>query len=111
MDLILNFLLLHCGYLGALVYLFILSKHSHLEKLSYIKKQQEQAGAQTNQYHPKHQQWKPVLTFCNGRHCHSHCERVLDLDTLQLQNAKLSIGVSANCVLLALRQLFLSSTS
>ena len=42
-DLTLNFLLLHCGYLGALVCLFILQKHTHLEKLSYIKKQQEQA--------------------------------------------------------------------
>ena len=45
-DLILNFLLLHCGYFGALVYLSISPKHWHFESLSYIKKQQEQAEAQ-----------------------------------------------------------------
>ena len=46
-DLILNFLFLHCGYLGALVYLFISPKDWHLENLSYIKEQQDQAEAQT----------------------------------------------------------------
>ena len=45
-DLILNFLLLHCGYVGALVYHFLLPTHCNLANLSYIKKQQEQAGAQ-----------------------------------------------------------------
>ena len=51
-DLILNFLFLHCGYLGAFVYLFILPKHWHLENLSYIKKQQEQAEAQNKTMSP-----------------------------------------------------------
>ena len=46
-----NFLFLHCGYLGALVYYFISSKHWDVENLSYIKKQQEQAEAQNKQYH------------------------------------------------------------
>ena len=44
---------LHCGYL----YLrLISSKHIYLENLSYIKKQQEQAEAQTKQYHQSIQQ-------------------------------------------------------
>ena len=42
---ILNFLLLHCGYLGASVHHFIVPTHWHLENLSYIRKQQEQPGA------------------------------------------------------------------
>ena len=62
-GLILNFFFLHCGYLGALVYLFISPKHRHLENLSYSKKQQEQAEAQRKQYHHEHQQWKPDLTL------------------------------------------------
>ena len=50
-DWILNFLFLHCRYLGALVYSFISSRHWYLEDLSYIKKQQQQAEAQNKQYH------------------------------------------------------------
>ena len=50
-DFILNFFFLHCGYLGALVYYLISSKHWHLENLSYMKKQQEQAEARNKQYH------------------------------------------------------------
>ena len=50
-DLILNFLFLHCGYLGALVYYFILSQHWYLENLSYRRKQKEQAEAPTKEYH------------------------------------------------------------
>ena len=42
-DLILKLLFLHCGYLGAFVYHFILPQHWHLESLSYSRKQQEQA--------------------------------------------------------------------
>ena len=53
---------LHCGYLE---FWFILSKHFYLENLCYTKKQQEQAEAQTKQYHQSSQQWKPVLTFQN----------------------------------------------
>ena len=49
-DLILNFLFLHCGYLGVLVYDFISSKRGYLENLVYSKEQQEQAEAQTKQY-------------------------------------------------------------
>ena len=33
------------------------------QHLSYIKKQQEQAEAQTKQYHQSNQQWKPVPIF------------------------------------------------
>ena len=51
MDLMLNFLFSHCRYLGALVYLFISSKHWHLENLTYIKKQQKQAEEQNKQHH------------------------------------------------------------
>ena len=36
-DLILNFLFLHCRYLGALVSHFISSKHCYSENLSYMK--------------------------------------------------------------------------
>ena len=44
---------LHCGYL----YLWLISsKHIYLETLNYIKKQQEQAEAQTKQYHQGNQQ-------------------------------------------------------
>ena len=50
-DLILNFLFLHCGYLRALFHYFASSKHWYMENLSYNKKQQEQAEAQTKQYH------------------------------------------------------------
>ena len=50
-DLIVNYLFLHCGYLGGLVYYFNSSKFWHLETLSYLKKQQEQAEAQNKQYH------------------------------------------------------------
>ena len=60
-DLILNYLFLHCEYLGALVYYFISSKHWYLENLSYIRKQQEQAEAQKKTISSMHQQWKPVL--------------------------------------------------
>ena len=54
------FPLLHCGYLEVR---FISTKHLYLQNLSYIKKQQEQAEAQTKQYHQSNQQWKPVITF------------------------------------------------
>ena len=47
-DLILYFLCLHCGYLGGLVFF---KEHLYLENLSYSKKQQEQAEAQTKHYH------------------------------------------------------------
>ena len=46
-------LCLHCGYL---YFWLILSKHIYLENLNYIKKQQEQAKAQTKQYHQSNQQ-------------------------------------------------------
>ena len=51
---------LHAGYS---YFWFISSKHLYLENLSYIKKQQEQAEAQTKQYHQSSQQLKPVPTF------------------------------------------------
>ena len=50
-DLILKFLFLHCGYFGVPVYYFIPSHSGYSENLSYSKKQQEQAEAQTEQYH------------------------------------------------------------
>ena len=62
-DLIRNFRFLHCGYLGASVYYLISSTHWYLENLSYSKKEQEQAEAQTKTISSKHQQWRPVLTF------------------------------------------------
>ena len=50
-DLILNISFLHCGYFRAFVYYFISSQHCYLEDLKYNMKQQEQAEAQTKQYH------------------------------------------------------------
>ena len=50
-TLILNFLFLHCGYFGVMVYYFISSKHWYLENLGYSKKRQKLAEAQTKQYH------------------------------------------------------------
>ena len=50
-DLILNVLFLHCGYLGGLAYYFISSEHWYLKPVSYNKKHQEQAEALTKQYH------------------------------------------------------------
>ena len=44
---------LHCGYL---YFWLISSTHIYLKNLSYIKKQQEQAEAQTKQYHQSNQQ-------------------------------------------------------
>ena len=44
---------LHCGYF---FFWLISSKHIYLENLNYIKKQQEQAGGQTKQYHQSIQQ-------------------------------------------------------
>ena len=61
-DGILDFLFLHCGYLGALVYDFISSKTWYLQNLSYSKKQREQAEAQTKQYHQSNNSGS--LTFC-----------------------------------------------
>ena len=51
---------LHCAYLYLAA---VSSKCIHFENLSYNKKQQEQAEAQTKQYHQSIQQGKPVLTF------------------------------------------------
>ena len=69
---------------------FISTKHLYLENLSYIKKQQEQAEAQTKQYQQSNQQWMPVLTFrlagrdnSEGQRWQSHREELsLDLDPL-----------------------------
>ena len=60
MDLILYFL--SCT-VGTWDLWFISTKHLYLENLSYIKKQEEQAKAETKQYHQSNQQWKPVLSF------------------------------------------------
>ena len=45
---------------------FFQQTNLYLENLSYIKNQQEQAEAQTKQYHQSNQQWKPVLTLFGG---------------------------------------------
>ena len=49
---------------GTWSFWFISTERLYLESLTYIKKQQEYAEAQTKQYHHSNQQWKPVLTFC-----------------------------------------------
>ena len=59
-DLILYFL--SCTA-GTWEFRSISTKHLYLENLSYIKMQQEQALAQTKQYHQSNPQWKLVLTF------------------------------------------------
>ena len=50
-DVILNFLFLHCGYFIVFVYYLISSKRWYLENLSYSKKQQEQGEAEKKQHH------------------------------------------------------------
>ena len=56
-DLILNFLLLQCGYFGPLTYLSISPKHWHLGNLSYITKQQDK---------PRHKQNNIIKSINSG---------------------------------------------
>ena len=51
---------LHCGYLDIWL---ISSKHFYFENLSYSKKQQKQAEAQTKQYHQKQSTVKACFNF------------------------------------------------